>query len=59
MLESISIDRIVQFMLLPQFLATFGNGTKAPWMIGPDSKMFAEEISKKVQDWVLDRLIKK
>jgi hypothetical protein len=35
-------------MILPEFIATFSNGTRAPWMVCPESKDFANELESKV-----------
>jgi hypothetical protein len=39
-------------MLLPQFIATFANGTKAPWIRGEAADIFAQQIQDKVKAWV-------
>eukprot|EP01114_Cavostelium_apophysatum_P016581 TRINITY_DN4753_c0_g1_i1.p1 TRINITY_DN4753_c0_g1~~TRINITY_DN4753_c0_g1_i1.p1 ORF type:complete len:369 (-),score=90.59 TRINITY_DN4753_c0_g1_i1:240-1346(-) len=44
-----------QFMLLPPFLATFANGTRAPWIASPEGRQFERDIMEKVKDWVLTR----
>jgi dTDP-4-dehydrorhamnose 3,5-epimerase-like enzyme len=53
------IDNPHQFMLLPQFLHTFSNGTRSPWMINlPESQQFAKEIEFKIKEWILSRIYK-
>ena len=63
------IDNPHQFMLLPEFVATFANGTKAPWIIrysspevitssSPEATQFGEELCEKVRQWVKQRIAK-
>jgi len=48
-------EHSLQFMLLPQFIATFANGTRAPWMLSEESKQFGVAICEKVKTWILSR----
>jgi len=51
------MDNIIKFMLLPQFIDTFANGTKAPWMVtNPESAKFSEDIKGKVKKWIIENI---
>jgi len=49
------MKNIHKFMLLPQFVATFANGTRAPWITGTEAQKFELEICTKVKEWILSR----
>jgi len=44
-----------QFMLLPHFISTFGNGTQAPWIASDEAREFKKELCLKVREWILSR----
>jgi len=50
------MKNVHQFMLLPQFINSFANGVKAPWMItNPEASKFGQEICQKVRGWIENR----
>jgi len=49
------MENIHEFMLLPQFIASFANGTRAPWMAGIESEQFAMQLCEKVKNWIYER----
>lgn len=44
-----------QFMILPEFVATFANGTLAPWVKGKEADEFGKQFLSKIKQWIQDR----
>lgn len=47
----------LHFMLLPEFIATFANGTRAPWVVNqPGAQELATALCAKVEQWVRSKI---